>query len=314
MPIFLTLFGVMMVLRLSGHLHGSHFYALMVTNALMFVVGFVDDLSPRGARFKLAGQITVALIAYGMGLRIELFHLPFTDEPVSIGHLSLILTVCWLVIVPNIVNLIDGLDGLAGGMGIFLCLVLTVLGVVSENSLAATMSVTMLGALAGFLVFNFPPARIYLGDGGAYLTGYFVGSVSLASSHKGSVAAALLVVVVALGLPLMDTVFAVFRRGICGLPLFRADAEHIHHRMESRGFSKNRTLLWMYGMAVVFGLAGLSLFWNRGQTLPIVGALLVSVAFASARYLGYVRNWRTFLSDVITAWKRRRRNTLCAHA
>lgn len=304
-PIFLTLFSVLSILRITGNIHGSHFNALMTTNALMFLVGFIDDLSPMGARFKLAGQLIVALVAYSMGLRIETFHIPFTDEPVLIGQLSLFLTIGWLIFVPNIVNLIDGLDGLAGGMGVFLCLVLAILGVVSENPMAAAMSVTMLGTLSGFLIFNFPPARIYLGDGGAYLTGYFVGSVSLAGSHKGSIAAALLVVVVALGLPLMDTVFAIIRRGITGLPLFRADAEHIHHRMASRGFSKSRTLMMMYGTTVLFGLAGLSLFWNRGQTLPIVGALVVSVTFASARYLGYVRNWRTFLKDLSMAWSRR---------
>jgi UDP-GlcNAc:undecaprenyl-phosphate/decaprenyl-phosphate GlcNAc-1-phosphate transferase len=304
-PIFLSLFAVLSVLRLTGNIHGSHFNALMTTNGLMFLVGFLDDLSPKGARFKLGGQLVVALVAYSMGLRIETFHIPFTDEPVMIGQLSLILTIGWLIFVPNIVNLIDGLDGLAGGMGIFLCLVLGILGVVSENPMAAAMSVTMLGALSGFLIFNFPPAKIYLGDGGAYLIGYFVGSVSLAGFHKGSVAAALLVVVVALGLPLMDTVFAILRRGITGLPLFRADAEHIHHRIALRGFSKNRTLLMMYGTTVLFGLAGLSLFWNRGQTLPIVGALVVSVTFASARYLGYVRNWRTFLKDIAMAWSRR---------
>jgi UDP-GlcNAc:undecaprenyl-phosphate GlcNAc-1-phosphate transferase len=306
MPIFLTLFAVLGALRITDNIHGTHFNALMVSNALMFSVGFIDDLSPKGARFKLAGQLAVALVAYLMGLRIETFKVPFIDEPVMIGQLSFFLSIGWLIFVPNIVNLIDGLDGLAGGMGIFLCLVLAVLGVVSENPMAAAMSVTMLGALAGFLIFNFPPARIYLGDGGSYLIGFFIGSVSLAGSHKGSVVAAFLVVVVALGLPLMDTVFAILRRGICGLPLFRADAEHIHHRMALRGFSKNRTLLMMYGIAVLFGLAGLSLFWNRGQTLPIVGALLVSVTFASARYLGYVRNWKTCLKDLTTAWSRRR--------
>lgn len=304
-PIFLSLFAVLSALRLTDNIHGSHFNALMVSNGLMFFVGFIDDLSPKGARFKLAGQLAVALVAYSMGLRIETFKVPFIDEPVMIGQLSLILSIGWLIFVPNIVNLIDGLDGLAGGMGIFLCFVLATLGVLSENPMAAMMSVAMLGALAGFLIFNFPPAKIYLGDGGSYLTGFFIGSVSLAGSHKGSVAAAFLVVVVALGLPLMDTVFAILRRGICGLPLFRADAEHIHHRMASRGFSKNRTLLFMYGIAVLFALAGLSLFWNRGQTLPIVGALVVSVTFASARYLGYVRNWKTCLKDLLTAWNRR---------
>ena len=304
-PVFLTLFGVVAVLRVLGLVHGTHLNALLATNALMFIVGFVDDLSPKGARFKLIGQVFVALVAYFMGLRIELFNLPFTSHPIEIDQLSLLLTVAWLIFVPNIINLIDGLDGLAGGMGVFLCLVLAVLGVVAENPMAAILAMTMLGALSGFLVFNFPPARIYLGDGGAYLVGYFVGSLSLASSQKGSVAAALLVVVVALGLPLMDTIFAILRRGICGLPLFRADAEHIHHRMALRGFSKNRTLLWMYVVTVTFAIGGLSLFWSRGLSLPIVGAGLVSVAFAGARYLGYVRNWRTFLSDIGNAWRRR---------
>ena len=305
LPIFLTLFASLATMRATGHLFGNQFNALLIANALIFLVGFVDDLSSKGARFKLAGQIIVALIAYTMGLRIELIQLPFLNDPISLGSLGLFLTLGWLVFVPNIINLIDGLDGLAGGVGIFLCIVLTVVGVSSQNPMVVGMSLAMMGSLIGFLFFNFPPARIYLGDGGAYLIGFFVASLSLASSHKGSVAAALLVVIVALGLPLMDTVFAILRRGICGLPLFRADAEHIHHRLVTRGFSKNRSLLWMYAITVVFGVVGLSIFWSRGQTLPIAGAIALLVMFAGARYLGYVRNWRTFISDVLSAWRRR---------
>jgi UDP-GlcNAc:undecaprenyl-phosphate/decaprenyl-phosphate GlcNAc-1-phosphate transferase len=144
-------------------------------------------------------------------------------------------------------------------------------------------------------VFNFPPARIYLGDGGAYLIGFVIAALSMSSSHKGSIAAVLLVTVVGLGLPILDTSFALVRRAVRGFPIFHADGEHFHHRLQEFGFSKRRILFGLYGVCVVLSLVGLAIFWSQGEnrTLPIaVGAgVLFLLALGAVRHFHRVRSW-----------------------
>jgi len=214
--------------------------------------------------------------------------------------------VIWLISIPNIVNLIDGMDGLAGGFGLFLCLTLAFLGHLGQQPDVVVVSLAMAGALAGFLVFNLPPAKIFLGDGGAYLIGFFIASVALFTSNKGSVIGALLVVVIALGVPILDTLFAILRRAIRGVPIFNADAEHIHHRLILLGYSKGRALVAMYSVCLVLSLVGLSILMAKGIAVPMAGAFLFLLALGAARYLGYVRSWRNFRAQISEVLERKR--------
>lgn len=305
-PIFLALCGGFLVLALRQPEFAHKWLAIMVTNALIFAVGFLDDLHPLGAKIKLVGQIGVALILYSMGVSIDLVSNPLGDGAFSLGWWSLPLTVLWLVAIPNIINLIDGMDGLATGFGMFLCITLAFIGHFAAMPDIVLMSTVMGGALAGFLIFNFPPARIFLGDGGAYLIGFFVASVSLASSNKGSIMAGILVMLIALGVPILDTLFAIVRRAIRGVPIFRADAEHIHHRLMVLGFSKAKALVALYTVCLMLSLAGISVLWSRGISLPIVGAAVCLLALGAARYLGYVKSWRAVKSQLDEALRRRK--------
>jgi UDP-GlcNAc:undecaprenyl-phosphate/decaprenyl-phosphate GlcNAc-1-phosphate transferase len=204
------------------------------------------------------------------------------------------------------VNLIDGMDGLAGGFCIFLCLTMAFIGHYQGQPDVAAVSLTMAGALGGFLIFNLPPAKIFLGDGGAYLIGFFIASVSLLSSNKGSVIGALLVVVIALGVPILDTAFAIIRRAIRGVPVFSADAEHIHHRLILLGYSKGRALVAMYTVCLLLSLAGISILLTKGLALPVAGAILFLLAVAGARYLGYVRSFSRLRGQIRETLERRR--------
>ena len=280
---------------------------LILCNSLMFSVGLVDDLKPLGARVKLVGQIGAALILYSFGLSIDVLSNPFGSGGVVLGWWSLPLTLLWLVAIPNVINLIDGMDGLAGGFGLFLSLTLAFVGYISGFSDVMIVSIVMAGALSGFLFFNFPPAKIFLGDGGAYLIGFFVASVSLKCSNKGSIIAALLVIVIALGVPILDTAFAILRRSIRGVPIFRADAEHIHHRLILLGYSKGRALVAMYSVCVVLSLVGISILLTKGVALPVAGAVLFLLAIGAARYLGYVRSWSNLRQQIDIAMERRHR-------
>ncbi|WP_395748401.1 MraY family glycosyltransferase [Prosthecobacter sp.] len=305
-PIFLAVSLACLVAGYIGGLGWTRWLPVAVCNALIFSVGFVDDLKPLGAKVKLVGQIGTALILYALGVSIDILSNPFGEGALTLGWWSLPITLLWLVTIPNIVNLIDGMDGLAGGFGLFLCLTLAFLGYYRAQPDVLVVSLAMAGALAGFLIFNLPPAKIFLGDGGAYLIGFFIASVSLFTSDKGSIIGALLVIIIALGVPILDTLFAILRRAIRGVSIFNADAEHIHHRLILLGYSKGRALAAMYAVCLALSLVGLSILMTKGIALPVAGAVLFLLALGAARYLGYVRSWSNFRAQLEEVMERRR--------
>jgi UDP-GlcNAc:undecaprenyl-phosphate GlcNAc-1-phosphate transferase len=280
--------------------------AVLWCSMLIFLLGLWDDFRPLGAKIKLTGQILIALLAFSLGLTIDRFTHPSSGFTISLGTSSLFVTVFWLIAIPNIVNLIDGIDGLAGGLGVFLFLTLSVVGLFSGHKEVAWIGFAMAGALLGFLCFNLPPARIFLGDGGAYLIGFGIAAISLVSSNKGSIAAALLVVAVALGLPILDTTLAILRRAFNGFPLFRADDEHIHHRLIKLGFSRQRILLILYTACVALSIVGMSIFWSQGKTIPIVAGSLFLVAVLAVRFLGYIGRWTDLRTQAENSLSHRR--------
>jgi UDP-GlcNAc:undecaprenyl-phosphate/decaprenyl-phosphate GlcNAc-1-phosphate transferase len=290
-PLYSVFVLVCVVLFLFRTEVGGTWLAILFSSSLLFFVGLRDDFKPLGAKVKLIAQVVVALAAYFLGLEIDQITYPLGSFSMMLGGWSIVLTVLWLVAVPNLINLIDGIDGLATGLGLFLFLTLGFVGWSSGQLDVTWVSFAMAGALLGFLCFNFPPAKIFLGDGGAYLIGFMVAAISLKSSNKGAVMATLMVTIVALGLPIMDTSFAILRRGVRGFPLFQADAEHIHHRLEYLGLSKKRIVLAMYLISVVLSFIGLSVLWTKGRSLPIAGALIFLMALIGVRYLGYIWSW-----------------------
>jgi UDP-GlcNAc:undecaprenyl-phosphate GlcNAc-1-phosphate transferase len=305
-PIFLAVGLACVMAGYIGGLGWSRWLPVAICNALIFSVGFVDDLKALGAKVKLIGQIGTALILYSLGVSIDMLSNPFGEGALELGWWSLPLTLIWLVSIPNIVNLIDGMDGLAGGFGLFICLTLAFIGYYGHQPDVVVVSLAMAGALAGFLIFNLPPAKIFLGDGGAYLIGFFIASVSLFTANKGSVIGALLVIIMALGVPILDTLFAIIRRGFRGVSIFNADAEHIHHRLILLGYSKGRALAAMYAVCLALSLVGLSVLMNKGYALPVAGAFLFLLALGAARYLGYVRSWSNFRAQISEVMERRR--------
>jgi len=281
-------------------------FPVLTGSLLMYGLGLWDDLKPLGARKKLAGQILTATLVYFMGLSVDRVTYPGGGWSVELGGMNYFATVFWLIAVPNIINLIDGFDGLAGGLGLFMAVTLGIVGIHNEQLSVAWYAFTMAGALLGFLSFNLPPARIYLGDGGAYLIGFTIAALSLSSSNKGSVAAVLLVTVIALGIPILDTSFALLRRAAKGYPIFHADDDHFHHRLERLGFTKFRILLGIYGVAVVLSLLGLSIIWSQGRTLPIaIGALFILAIFV-LRGFHSVRTWDDLRRKADRVFGRRR--------
>jgi UDP-GlcNAc:undecaprenyl-phosphate GlcNAc-1-phosphate transferase len=266
--------------------------AVIVFSSLaMFSLGFWDDLRPLGARFKLAAQIAVAAGAYAGNIRIEFFKSPWTDSNFDLGALSFFGTVLWLVSLTNLINLIDGIDGLAGGICLMLMFLLANVGMGDDLGISTLLSIGLVGALLGFLRFNYPPAKIYMGDGGAYFLGFLIGILSIVSSNKGTIAAALIAPAFALALPIVDVSLAVLRRGVRGLPIFRADRKHIHHQLITLGISRERTVLNLYTVSLLCLFLAFSVFYVQGRMLPLYSGFLFFVLLVAGHFSGFTKDW-----------------------
>lgn len=222
-------------------------YSIFIGALACFTLGLVDDLKPIDAKFKFLLQIFIAVFAHESGFSINRMVIPFFEWDLDLQNFSLILTVFWFVSIINLINLIDGLDGLAGGIGLMLMILLVFLSFEKGVNITTFLSLGMAGAILGFLIHNFPPAKVYMGDSGAYTIGFVIAALSLMNFQKGAVVAALIGPMMALALPIIDVSFALFRRSVQGLPLFRPDKGHIHHQLIRLGLSRKNTVLVLYG-------------------------------------------------------------------
>jgi UDP-GlcNAc:undecaprenyl-phosphate/decaprenyl-phosphate GlcNAc-1-phosphate transferase len=260
----------------------------LATGGLMMAsLGALDDLQGVRAWHKLWVQLLAALVAFACGFRIESVDLPFVGN-LSMGVFALPVTIFWIVGVINALNLIDGLDGLAGGVAFFVCFANFVVAWLNGAPLVMLLSATLGGAILGFLLYNFNPASIFMGDSGSMFLGYVLATSSmLGAAVKSSTTIALLVPIIALGLPIMDTLFAMVRRVLERRPIFSPDRSHIHHRLLELGITHRRAVLILYGISVVF--TGAAIAVSIGRSWEVGGALLVlTVMFVGiVRFVGY---------------------------
>ncbi|HLK36957.1 MAG TPA: MraY family glycosyltransferase, partial [Polyangiaceae bacterium] len=272
------------------HAEARRALGLVVGGVGLCIVGAIDDTRRLPAVSKLFAQIAAAVIAFACGFRIDAVLLPVLGT-LSMGIFALPVTTLWIVGVTNAINLIDGLDGLAGGVVFFAALTNLVVAQVTHSTFVGVTMSAMLGSVLGFLLFNFNPARIFMGDSGSYFLGFVLGTMSLASaSQKASTAVSLLVPVVALGLPILDTLLSIVRRVLEKRPLFSPDRGHIHHRLLDMGLTHRRAVLMLYGICVVLTSAAIAVSLGRTWTVGI--ALLVAslVAVGIARFAGNLQH------------------------
>jgi UDP-GlcNAc:undecaprenyl-phosphate GlcNAc-1-phosphate transferase len=259
---------------------------LLAGGAAMCLVGVVDDTRGLRAVHKLLLQLAVAIFAYACGLRMEGVHVPLLGD-IDAAAMALPLTVLWIVGVMNAINLIDGLDGLAAGVVFFAATTNLVVAWLNDAWLVAGLSGAVAGAVLGFLFYNFNPARIFMGDSGSYFLGYLLACTALIGTQKKSTAVSLLVPVMALGVPIFDTLFAMVRRILERRSVFSPDRGHIHHRLLDMGLTHRRAVMLIYAVCGVFTVAaiGISL-----ETMWKVGAALLGASVAMiglVRFVGY---------------------------
>ena len=259
--------------RLSGALLGA---------LLVLCLGVWDDRRGLGAKAKFTVQVLAAMLAVGAGLRISYVTEPTTrtlfELPLWIGW---VVSVFWIVGVTNAINLIDGLDGLATGVGAIICATLTVLAWQGGHVVGVCVGIGLLGGLLGFLPWNFPPARIFLGDTGALFVGFTLAVLALEGYRQLSLIP-FVVPVLALAVPILDTAISIVRRLRVRAPIFSADRQHMHHRLlETRG-STRAAVLQVYFLSACFSLIALSFTQLQGF---VAVACLVAVVLLTLRML-----------------------------
>ncbi len=254
--------------------------------AFIFLLGFWDDYKSISAKKKLFFQIIGISIAYYGGLKIQ--HVPFFQS-VSIDWpiLSYILTVMWFLLIINSINLIDGLDGLAGGIIFLTSCMLVFTFYVRDIYFLSILSAILAGSVLGFLPYNFLFSSIFLGDGGSYFLGYYIATLSLWGQAKSQLTTSLLVVALALGVPLFDTLLAPLRRFIRGEHMFSADKRHIHHRLVERGYTKRSAVFFLYIFTIILCFSSLLIVYFNDYYSTIFLLSFAIISLLIYRVFGY---------------------------
>ena len=259
-------------------------WRLMPAAGLVLVVGLLDDLVGLRPWHKFTVQLAAAGLAYWAGVRIA----ALSGYDLTHWWWSLPATAFWLVFCTNAFNLIDGADGLATGVGIFATLTTVAAALMGNNVALAMATVPLAGALLGFLRYNFNPASIFLGDSGSYSVGFLLGCFGVLWSQKAATMLGLTAPLMALAVPLLDTLLAIVRRFLRGRPLFEGDARHVHHMLLRRGWTTRRAVLMLYAVSGLFALLSLVSSAGRNQFSGVVLVLFCVVAWVGIQSLGYV--------------------------
>ena len=256
-------------LRLGGAL-----MSILWAGVLVFIVGLIDDWKDLGAWPKLSVHIACASILFFSGIRITFF----TNSQIA----SYLMTVLWVVGITNAFNLLDNMDGLSSGVAIISNLFLWVISIASDEYFVALFLSVMIGAILGFWVFNFPPARIFMGDAGSYLIGFLTASVTILGTYYQPDASNLFTIlmpVLVLGVPIYDLCSVIFIRLYEGRSIFQGDKQHFSHRIVDLGMSKKGAVFFLYLVSFAFGTSSLILGFFQAYKVIIV--LLQTIAFVS---------------------------------
>ncbi len=268
--------------------------ALAVATAMIFTVGLVDDIVGVSVMGKFLVEFAAAMLVVSVGWRFSVLGLG-GERPLQLGLLGSVLTVVWIVGVANAINLLDGLDGLASGIVAIVAGSMLVYALLQGNLFGAILTGAVCGACVGFLPHNWRPAKIFMGDAGALTLGFLLAAVSVHSSLKAPAAVAILVPVLALGVPVMDTLLVMMVRFLEGpegrflerlLRMFRADRNHVHHLMQRHGASRGAVVRTLYLLVLGSCLMALTVHLTRSWGLGFALVIVEAAAILVVRTLG----------------------------
>jgi UDP-GlcNAc:undecaprenyl-phosphate/decaprenyl-phosphate GlcNAc-1-phosphate transferase len=254
----------------------EHAVGILIGAVIIIVMGFLDDMLEITAKAKLAGQLAAALVVVVWGgLQIEVINLPFIGE-FDFGYLSIPITIIWIIGITNAINLIDGLDGLAAGVSTIALITIAVMAMIMGNVFVVATASILAASSLGFLFYNFHPAKIFMGDTGSLFLGFMISVLALLG-FKNVAVVSLIIPVIILGIPISDTFFAIVRRIRTKQPIMAPDKSHLHHCLLRSGFSHRQTVLVIYALAILFGVAAV-LF----SQATVWGAILLIVVMLIA--------------------------------
>lgn len=264
-------------------------WGLLAGGTIIVAIGIIDDYRDLPAKVKLLGQILAAcVLVIGFDVRIDVITDPLGDF-IYLEYFAIPATIFWVVGLTNTVNLIDGLDGLAAGVSSIAAVTIFLVAMEEGIPFVAMITAALAGAAIGFLYYNFNPARIFMGDTGSMFLGFMLAGISVIGAVKSAATIALIVPILALGLPILDTTFAIVRRARNHRPIFKPDKGHLHHRLLARGFTQKQAVLLMYVVSALFGLCALALTAVSTQAALLIILIVAAAVFIGARKLGILR-------------------------
>ncbi len=277
--------------------------ALVVGAVLITTLGAIDDIWGLSPALKLAGQAACAAIPVAAGVTIDHITLPLLGVG-DLGVAQYPLTVLWFVALVNMINFTDGMDGLASGITGLGATTFAILAASLGRADPAIMAAALAGACAAFLIYNFHPARVFMGDAGSMLLGFVIAGVAVSGVMKSAAAIAVVAPLIILAIPILDTSFVILKRLKYGLPVYNADRSHFHHRFFTIGWSQRKTVLALYAWCALMGGAAITLrfvsYRDPGGSLDLSGTLILGatgiLAVAASVYLVYVLEilkWRS---------------------
>ncbi|WP_017756470.1 glycosyltransferase family 4 protein [Calidifontibacillus oryziterrae] len=278
--------------------HSEYTWPLLIGATIIVLTGVFDDRFEISPKVKLLGQILAAAVVIYGGVQVPLINLPFGGT-IDLGYFSIPFTLLWIVGITNAINLIDGLDGLAAGVSSIVLITIVTMALIMGNSMFVVIVASiLLASTLGFLVYNFHPAKIFMGDTGALLLGFMISVISILG-FKNITVFSLVLPVLILGVPISDTLFAIIRRIVNKQPLSAPDKSHLHHCLLRLGFSHRKTVLIIYSMSAFFGVAAVMLskstLWGAALIITIV---LLAVQFIVERVGLIHENYRPMLNLV----------------
>lgn len=272
---------IMVVFVLDDSISQQEFAGFFVGAMIIAVLGAVDDVKNLPAKLKFTIQIIAGLIVVFSGIKIEIVLWPVTT---TLQAFSVPITLVWIVGVTNAVNLIDGLDGLAAGVSSIAAMSLTILCIMTGSDTAVFFTVAIAGACLGFLPRNFNPAEIFMGDTGSTFLGFVLAVTSILGVFKGYALLAVCVSVLCIGLPVLDTAFAMIRRFINKQPIMQPDRGHFHHRLIDHGFTQKQAVVILYGVSIILGSLGVFISLKDYRVIAITILTVVLLSFTIYRF------------------------------
>ncbi|GAB3058703.1 MraY family glycosyltransferase [Virgibacillus ainsalahensis] len=252
--------------------------AIVIGAFIMLLTGMLDDMFELRALYKLIGQTAAAVIVVSAGLVIEKLTIPFMGTVYLDDFLGIVLTIFWILAASNAINLIDGLDGLAAGVSAIAFSSILVMAVMDFRILVVALCVILIGSSLGFLVHNFHPSKIFMGDTGALFLGYSIAIVSMLGLFKNVAFFSFLVPVIVIAIPVFDTILAIIRRSMNNQGIATPDKMHIHYQLISMGYSHRASVLIIYGFSIFFGT--MAIIFNSATLLTslfIFGVIILGI-------------------------------------